>query len=73
MLYEIDILKNFANLTKKNTAWESPFNKVAGRKPADSDTGVFLLILLNFLEQLFYRTLSVAISEINHLTVVVKQ
>ena len=54
-------LKNFAKFTSKHLCQSLFFNKVAGWKPAtllkkDFGIGVFLWILRNFLEHLFYRT-----------------
>ena len=54
-------LKNFAKFTRKHLCQSLFFNKVAGWKPAtllkkDFGIGVFLWILRNFLEHLFYRT-----------------
>ena len=55
------ILRNFAKFTGKNLSQSLFFNKVAGLRFAtllkkDPCTGVFLWILRNFQEHLFYRT-----------------
>ena len=49
-----DVLKNFAKLTGKRLCQSLFFNKVAVLRPA-TGTGVFLWILRNFQEQVFYR------------------
>ena len=54
-------LKNFAKFTRKHLCRNLFFNKDAGLRPAflfkrDSDTGVFLWILRNFQEHIFYWT-----------------
>ena len=51
------VLRNFAKFTGKHLCQSLFFNKVAGLRP------VFMWILRNFLEQLFYRTPLVAASE----------
>ena len=53
-----DILKNFTNVTGKHLRRNLFLNKNAGLW--HSNTGVFLRILQNFWEQLFYRTPPVA-------------
>ena len=56
------VLENFAKFTGKNLSQSLFFNKVAGLRSAillkkgDTGTGVFLGILWNFQEHLFYRT-----------------
>ena len=50
---------NFCKIHRETPVLKSLFNKVAGLRPAtswkrDSDTGVFLWILRNFLEHLFW-------------------
>ena len=52
----------------KTPVLESLFNKVAGLQAAntgDSNTGVFLLILQNFKNSIFYRIPLVATSEVH--------
>ena len=62
ILYE-DVLKNLTNLTGKHLCQSLSFNKVAGLYwKKNSGTDVFLIILRNFEEHLFYRTLLLAIS-----------
>ena len=57
-----DVLRNLAKFTGKHLFQCLFFNKVAGAeacnfiKNRDSGTGVFLCILQNLLEHLFYRT-----------------
>ena len=58
-----DLLKNVAKYTGKHATQSLFFNKVAGFQPAvllcqkrDPGTDVFVRILRNFEEQLFYRT-----------------
>ena len=48
------ILKNFAKFTGKHLCKSLFFNKLYSKR--DPGTGVFLWILRNFLEHLFYRT-----------------
>ena len=58
MFLKIGVLKNFANFTGKHICWSLFFNKVAGLglqlyQKRDSNTGVFMWNLLNFLEHFF--------------------
>ena len=62
-----DVVGNFEELTGKHLCQSLFLIKVAGFRPAtllnrDSDAGVFLSILRNFKEHLFYRTPHVAAS-----------
>ena len=62
-----DVLKNFTKFTGNYSCQSLFFNKVADLRPAtllkrDPGTGVFLWILQNLLEHLFYRTLQVGAS-----------
>ena len=56
------VIRNFAKFTGKHLCHSLPFNTVAGRPPTllkkDSDAGVFLWILQNFLEHLFLQNIS---------------
>ena len=67
MFFQKSALKIFAIFRKKTPALKSLFNKFVGPKACnsikkDSNTGVFLRILPNFLENIFYRTPPVAVS-----------
>ena len=50
------LLKNFTELTGKHLYWSLFLIKLQALLKADFSTGVFLLILRNFWEYLFYRT-----------------
>ena len=54
VFYKKDGLRNFAKFIEPLTCQSLFFKKVAGLR--DSGTGVFLRILRNFWEHLFYRT-----------------
>ena len=65
MSFKIDAFKNFTIFTGKHLCWSVFVIKLPDCKPVnllkiDFNTSVFLLILLYFSEQLFYRTPSVA-------------
>ena len=64
--FKIDVLKNFAIFTGKHLCWILSLIKLQAFKlllKRDSNTDVFLWILQNFWEQLFYRTSQVAASK----------
>ena len=58
-VYKKVVLKKLAKFTGVHLCQSLFFNKVAGQQlylKRDPDTGVFLWILQNFQEHLFYRT-----------------
>ena len=40
VFYKKSVFKNFPNFTEKHLCWSLAFNKVAGLRPTDSNTGV---------------------------------
>ena len=63
----LNIIKNLAKLTGKHLCCSLFYNKLAGLRPQlyqkrECNTAVFLWILPNFYEQLFYRTPQLAAS-----------
>ena len=50
------VLRNFTKFLGRHLCQSLFFNKVAGLRKKKTDKGVFLWILRNFQEQLFYRT-----------------
>ena len=67
-IYEKGVLKNIVKFARKHLCWDLFFNNIAGWKPTtslsrDSSTGVFLLVLKNHQEDLFYKHLGTAASE----------
>ena len=63
VFYKKDVLRNFAKFTGKHLCQRLFLNKVAGLA-----SGVFMRILRNFSENLFYRTAPVAASANCNLT-----
>ena len=59
MSFKIEVFKNFAIFTRKHLCWSLFVTKLSAYKPAtnllkrDSNTSIFLLILLNFKNSLF--------------------
>ena len=67
---KIDILENFRKIHMKTPVPESLFNRVTGLLSVtllkrNSDTGVFLLMLPNFLEHLFRKNLRGTVSKMS--------
>ena len=68
MFYKKGVLRNFAKFTGKHLSQSLFFNKDAGLQPEtllkrDSGTEVFLSILQNFLEHLFYYHLQAGLDK----------
>ena len=68
MFFKMGVFKNFVIFRKKHLCWGLFLTKFQAWRPStslkrNSNTGLFLWILRNFEEQLFYRTPPVAASK----------